>query len=781
MGFTRNASLGIGLGVAGSLALAAGAQEAPRLAAESGVFEPGPFERIGRAEDLSRELPGLEVHPAFRSDPNLYVRGIGQQHDYENFTGPVAIYTDGVYANRSAGQLFEAFDLERAELLRGPQGGVYGRNATAGALLLRSRRPDGELSGDLSLGYGNYHALALDGAVGFPVVGETLAARVAGTARFRDGITRNACRNAPSEVSITANPVCDVNGFSYTNNQRLNLFPVAELGDFQGLERWTNDVHDWAGRGLLRFRPSPAQDWLLKLHGERNRGDSRHLQMRGTGGSGGTGVAGRNELGFSEDSEPRYDTDPFVGWYEQEGDDQLDRWGASLTGEIDLGGARLTSLLAFWRRQHLVQDEGDATPDVLLATDWEDETRQWSYRLRADGGEGSRSWSAGAELLHESYEADNLFKSNRLEMIAQSLDETLWSVAPYFHARWQLDPRWSAEIGGRVTWERREVELETATRQWERIEVAPGIFASGWDDCCTPSQRLLARLPELREDGSWLAPTGEFALHYAPADDVRLYAKYTRGRKSAQFYGDSFTDDQSLSTARPEFVHAGELGLRSQWLDGALGFDAAVFYADYRGMQVFDMANEVARPAVRQLLNGDARALGVDAAFAFRPLPGLRARIDFGWLDAVYTDFSDLKQITPPFPRGAARAIHALFDYTGNPLVGAPRYRLWGRVDYALDLGRLGALLPDFAFRYRSKTYWSPAQDERLAQPAYWVLDAGLAWRAPGGHLELAGWVRNFTDEHYRTDAFSQTIALKQILYVYADPRLFGGSLHYRW
>ena len=280
----RNASIGFGLLVAGLLAPAVGAQDAALSVPEAAVYEPGAHERMARAEDLSRSIPALEIHPAFLSDPNLYIRGMGQQHWYDNFTGPVAVYSDGVYANRSAGQLLEAFDLASVEVRRGPQGSLYARNATLGAVLLRSRLPDGEFSGGVSVSRGNYRAWEMDGAVGFPLDGERLSARVAATAHFRDGYTENACRNtAPYVPILNPDPMCDLNGDNFLATGRVDLFPVGVLGDFQGLEGWTNDVHDWAGRGLLRFRPNPAQDWLLKLHGERNRGDSRHLQMVGSG------------------------------------------------------------------------------------------------------------------------------------------------------------------------------------------------------------------------------------------------------------------------------------------------------------------------------------------------------------------------------------------------------------------------------------------------------------------------------------------------------------------
>jgi hypothetical protein len=197
--FARKALIWFGLLAAGLLAPAAGAQDVALSVREAGIYEPEPHQRVRRAEDLSRSLPALEIHSAFLSDPNLYIRGMGQQHWYDNFTGPVAVYSDGVYANRSAGQLLEAFDLASAEVRRGPQGSLYARNATLGAMLLRSRLPDGEFSGDVSADFGNYRALELDGAVGFPLAGERLSARIAGSAHFRDGYTEYGdLRSGPS-------------------------------------------------------------------------------------------------------------------------------------------------------------------------------------------------------------------------------------------------------------------------------------------------------------------------------------------------------------------------------------------------------------------------------------------------------------------------------------------------------------------------------------------------------------------------------------------------------
>jgi iron complex outermembrane receptor protein len=740
-------------------------------------------DRVDRAEDLTRSLPALRVDAPFLTNPNLYVRGIGQQHFYDDFAAPVAVYVDGVTTPSAAGQLLESYDLASATLRKGAQGSLYARNATAGALLLRSNLPDGEFSGTTTIRYGNYDQFEVTGALGFPLLEEVLSARVAGAAHFRSGVTKNACAGAPPEPS-TPRPFCDLNNaFWFSANPNPNLFPHAALGDFDGLERVTNDVENWAARGLLRFQPSAEHDWLLKLHGERNRGDSRHLQMLGT-----DRRDGGNSQGFSEDNYPRFDLNPFVGWYDQDGADRLDRWGLNLTGDVDLGATHLTSITGFVTKDHLVQDEGDATPGTLLATDWSDESWQVSQELRLEGEGAQHHWAFGGEFLYEDTESRNVFKFVNLNYINQAIEQTLLSFAPYAHASWAFSEAWSAELGARFNWEQRDFQLGTWTEKLVRLKQpdpnSPSgyRYASGWDACCGAGRTGVVLAP-ISTSNTWAAPTGDFTLRFTPTDDVDFYARYTRGWKGAQLYGESFPDFQAISRARPEWVNAVEGGIRSSWLDGALGFDAAVFYAEYGAQQVFDVANEVGLPPVKELVNGDAAVLGVDAEFTLQPLPDLFALIAFGWLDAEYTDFVVVRNIQPPWKGTSGRNRYAAFDYGGSPLVNAPRYRLSGRVDYTAQLGRWGSLLPSFFFRYQSKTSLALKEREvpELVQPAFWILDVRLAYRTPGERFEIAGWVRNLLDEHYRTDAFDQSFDFKQILYVYADPRLYGLSVLLQW
>ena len=150
--------------------------------------------RIQDISDIARFTPGLEINTAFAaSNPTLFIRGIGLKDYNANAAGAVPIFFDGMAINSPAGQLFQLFDVKNVTVLKGPQSGRWGRNATAGSIIVDSNLPDGDWSSSGSLTYGSYNDVEVDGAIGFPILEDTLSGRVAFTYQQRDGYTRNGC------------------------------------------------------------------------------------------------------------------------------------------------------------------------------------------------------------------------------------------------------------------------------------------------------------------------------------------------------------------------------------------------------------------------------------------------------------------------------------------------------------------------------------------------------------------------------------------------------------
>ncbi len=150
--------------------------------------------RIETIADLANYTPNLEIKTAFAaSNPTIFIRGIGLKDYNANAAGAVAVYQDGVNINSPAIQLGQLFDIDGIDVLRGPQGSVNGRNATAGAIMIRSAMPDGEFSVSSSFTYGNYSDREVAAAINVPLIKDMLSMRVSGTAQLRDGYTKNQC------------------------------------------------------------------------------------------------------------------------------------------------------------------------------------------------------------------------------------------------------------------------------------------------------------------------------------------------------------------------------------------------------------------------------------------------------------------------------------------------------------------------------------------------------------------------------------------------------------
>jgi outer membrane receptor protein involved in Fe transport len=150
--------------------------------------------RIEDISDLADYTPNLEINTAFAaSNPTIFIRGIGLKDYNANAAGAVAVYQDGININSPAIQLGQLFDIDGIDVLRGPQGSINGRNATAGAIMIRSAMPDGEFGVSTNLTYGNYDNKEVDAAINIPLIEDMLSMRISGQAQWRDGYTKNQC------------------------------------------------------------------------------------------------------------------------------------------------------------------------------------------------------------------------------------------------------------------------------------------------------------------------------------------------------------------------------------------------------------------------------------------------------------------------------------------------------------------------------------------------------------------------------------------------------------
>jgi outer membrane receptor protein involved in Fe transport len=580
-----------------------------------------------------------------------------------------------------------------------------------------------------------------------------------------------------------------------------------QFEDFQGLKTDINNVHDWAGRGILRLTPPPegalqpfaGSEWTLNLHGSQNASDSYHLQMLGadvvvTGGfrewqqedfseriaadlTHGRFEGTRRVDGLEPALNGQYPgeggDDPFVGWYNQDGQELLDTWGVALKGFWEVGDSiNVTSLTGWEWYQRVVEDEGDATPLAVYPAVYDDASYEVSQELRAEGTWDRLRWTAGLYFLYTQLDALNRFPSVRVLRIDQTFDQRLLSGAPYLGAAYLLTDELSLEGGLRYNVENKTFQLESKSVALESGEQNPEIR-------------------DQEEEKTWTGLTGDLTLAYTPAwsvlermrsDSLSLYTKYTRGMKGGH-YNAALSIRRSAALPRievvdPEYIHAVEVGLKSSWFEDRLTLNMAGFRYWYKDLQVFDVQNGKGELPYPKLENADALVLGAEVDLEARPLPGLFVQTSFGFLDTAFEDFVVTKVVSLG-SRG--EPIEQTFDYKGNPLIAAPRFSLSSIVEQTIPLFGWGFLVPQYSFSYRSKQYLDPQQLDPISQDPYWVHSARLAYRTPDERIEVAGWVENFLDEPYKIDAFDLTREYNSITEVWSDPRTFGITLSYSW
>ena len=279
---------------------------------------------------------------------------------------------------------------------------------------------------------------------------------------------------------------------------------------------------------------------------------------------------------------------------------------------------------------------------------------------------------------------------------------------------------------------------------------------------------------------------GGLSLTYHFTDERNIFAKVSRGWKPGHFNGGAVFSGQIIEPVDPETVDSFEVGLRSAWFDALLMVDLTAFYYDYQDLQVFQLEQDSRGFPIQQLVNAqEAEVYGVELDLHAVPFEGLDLRYHMALLESEYGEFGQTIFVTGPRQPGGRPIIRRIdIDYSGNRLIGSPVLALGGAVEYAFPVGWFGELVPRFSFSYKSKVFFDPAEgkgaqqdlpDDTIAQDGYWLVHTGLMWRSPGQRLELTGWVRNITDEHYKVTAFDVTTRPFQfVLDVYGAPRTYG-------
>lgn len=660
---------------------------------------------------LSSAIPNLSVGDQFGVN-RIFIRGIGMTSIDLGADGGVAFLQDGAQIARPAAQLSGFYDLERVEVLRGPQGTLYGRGATAGAINLITKRPTAELDGYARASYGNYNAVTFEGAAGGAISGDTVMARIAGKYDRRDGFGKN---------QFTGKDIDDRDAYAFRGSLLAKAGEDVEIL-LSGEYFHEND----SNYAFHYFGPTVAPENLL---GSILGGQSLITVAQAAGKK-------PNFRDIYSDQEPLNR-----------------RHGYSFTGTIDWtpGDWDVKSITAYRKFVRFNRDDLDASnANMFGQNNYDEDSKTFSQEFVATYKSDKYDLLFGAMYFNESlYGSVRVPLTNLavlLKIAGQVPPETpdnafdglnyqqlgtvdINALGFYAQASYAVTDQLKLTAGGRFSHEKRK--------------------GDGTFDFLSSVSTDKAK--------SWNAFTPTISLNYQATDNTLIYATVTRGFKSGVINIGSRND-----VINPEYVWSYEVGLKTSTADNKLQANLAGFYMDYTDLQVgFVDSSSV----VTTVNAASARNYGLEAELRARPTPGLTLELFGTYLNAKYRKFTS----------GDYRQGFAQVDLAGNRLSNAPEFSFRAGADYDLPVNLPGKLNLRGDVNWQGRVYFTEFNNADATQKGYALINAGLRYTSENGAWSVDLWGRNLADKLvYTNNIITAPLFSSVRVGSVAPPRTYG-------
>jgi iron complex outermembrane receptor protein len=688
--------------------------------------------------DLQGAAPNVLItqQASGSSAANISIRGIAFADIEKSFDPAVGINVDGVYIGTSTGQYLDFFDIESIEILRGPQGTLFGRNTIAGVINIKRTRPTGEWGGKFELSAGNYGKLGARGVVNVPIAEGVLAAKLfamheenngyykeVGTGKRRGGVNNE---NFGASILLTPNDQFDA-----------LLTVEKQLQDFEGIQGSSSQAGD-----LFCLVGSPPM------------------------------ICGNNTTDDPYTINPMINLltgqpNPYIGDYKAP--------AGTLEMNFDAGAIKFTSVTSY--RKMKEEQQQDYATSGLYWTNRTQSYRQFSQELRGAGRIGeSFDYVAGVYYFKSRYKIDQ--KTNVFGPFTSEQFTTGWSesYAGFADLNWEVMDRVRLSGGGRWTHDKKSL-------------------ATDFVDIFNPAVSFNS--PKKNE--TWSKFTPKVGLDYRPTDDLMVYGSWSRGYRSGGFNGRGLTPFSATLPYEPETVDAFELGLKSEFWDGRVSLNLAAFYTKYKDIQQSTTVSTPGGTGNETIVTNAASAKikGLEMDFVARlteeftvkssvgitdakfgtfltdaPVGGVRRTFDYSDVNLIYAPkltFSLNAEYETPVPMGSMDGsikAQAGFRYLS-------RYDQQIAADAATPIPATGTIVVG-------------RNDPTLRSDKQYYLDASISYLwAMGGadsRARVTVWGRNLFDD--RGTGTSFTVGNNPILWRFVsvrEPRTYGVSVGYEF
>ena len=713
------------------------------------------LDRTGRTNllQIAELTPSLTIRSNNARNTFANIRGLGSNSDQnDGLEVGVGFYVDDVYYGRIGASQFDLIDLDRVEVLRGPQGTLFGKNTTAGAINIVTRAPsfDTEVRAEISLAERGYHQAraSLSGAL----IDDFAAARLTVSNTHQDGMLYNA---------------------------------------FNG--RKINDFDNLTVRGQLLLTPAPALTIRLIGDYSKQTSYSRATSIAGvfTRYANGAAIANNfnDRVARTGYALPYNPADPFAKVVDVDATIQANMEGYGVSGKVDwdLGTTTLTSITAYrWWDWYPRNDQDNTSLSINIKGGTTNRQRQFSQELRL-GSNGIKTidytlglyyfWQVihalGEYQLGPAYAVWNNPTANRTLadytftgfQSNSTIEPRTKSYAAFGQATWNIFPALSLTGGLRFTHEEK-------TGLFDQQTVAGNDLSSlSAADRATAQSLRNALYPEIRYDVATKndALTGQVTLGYKPVDDVLLYATYSRGSKSGGLSLGSLPAGVS-PVVNPETVNAYELGVKSQFWDRRITLNAAAFRTDVKEYQAAITEFIGNTTTFRRYISNipAVRSKGVEADLIIAASEQFSFTASAAYVDATYRGYTNAQNAPE------RRNISEVQDLSGRQLANAPKFVYTLATDLVQPLGNDAQVYARVDFTHRSSYDTSGLNSIYTQIAPYGVANARLGFRVEGSKFDLAFWVRNLTNTKYFTalNAANNGLITGNI----GDPRTIGAT-----
>ena len=665
-------------------------------------------------KDLAFMSPNLIIDDTSQGpggNAAIYIRGIGVADVEKNFEPAVGVTIDGLFIGANSGAILRSIDLASVEVLRGPQGTLFGRNTIGGTINVNRTKPTGEQGGEIRAGYGDYDTYYLDGVVNFGVT-DNLAVKL------------SAAKNEQQEGYFTNTNTGDDNGQVDYQSYGINLlFDPTENLELE--YTYQNEQTDQDTPPLLNVaQPDTlfcdsfglcAQSVSTPSSGDRFNVNTLYFLPTTASSSPDSIVTSLVADLIPIDPGATFDAETHI--FEA-------RWDIN-------ENLQLNYIYGSFETEETIVSNWAAEPLMLFGTDRPAEYEQQSHELRFTydaGGAlkfvvGVYSWQSEYDIRLRSWITFSELGPDTVVDIPQNTHQETDSVALFFEGDYALNDTWSLTLGGRYTEDKKE------SQQTGNLSTAPNHPSEEWDEF-----------------------TPKVGVRYQMNDDAMLYATYSKGYRSGGFNGRVDSQKFAREPYDPETVDNYELGFKSEWADQRVRFNGAIFYMDYQDKQEeIGLTSDGATGQSITVFNAATATMqGVELELQAILTEGLSVRANIGYLDSEYDEFSFVGPDGPEDNSG--------FDFRRAP-------ELTGSLDatYEWEVGG-GQAWVRGAYHFLGEHFVEQSNRAELENDDQHLLDLSVNYAISGVQVSLFG--RNLTDE----DGYAHGLNVSG-LWAYAIPR----------